>query len=129
VADSDKLIGKVDALLGRHRAADSGTEPPADFPVLTEVVQLPAAAPAEAGPALSERETRLHDAILAKLAPEIERHLAEPLKMRLDELLDWAMQTVKAELDTNIKSAVRSAVAKAVDEALIRRRGDSSSKR
>ncbi len=120
MADSDKLIGKVDALLGRHRASVKTAEPPADFPVLTEVVKLADAVPV----ALSDDETRLRDAILASLAPELEQRLAEPLRKRADELLDQAMQTMRLEFEATVKAAVRSAVAKAIDEALVRRRDE-----
>jgi len=125
---SDQLLDKADALLGRYR---HGAPAPlagaaADFPVLTEVVALPAdpvAATAQsAEPAGAETDTmQLREQILATLAPELEKRLTDTLKPRTAELLDYAMQTVQLELGLSIRAAVRSAVAEAVDEALAAR--------
>ena len=56
------------------------------------------------------------------LAPDLEQRLADTLKPRTNELLDWAMQTVQLELGLSIRAAVRSAVAEAVNESLERLR-------
>jgi hypothetical protein len=144
---ADALLSKADALLGRYRpsATAQATTPvfsdPADFPVLTDVVELPqsetepaatgfppqsasdGAAPVTPLPMIDE--TRLREEILATLAPELEQRLSDTLKPRANELLDWAMQTVQLELGLSIRAAVRSAVASAVDEALEKHRRSS----
>jgi hypothetical protein len=166
---ADELLSKADALLGRYRPsaiASATQEPfaitddkamaltppsePVDFPVLTEIVDLPDAGPANAAeaathfPPLLEAEpfdqsavgialeagaetaaideARLREQILATLAPDLEQRLSDTLKPRANELLDWAMQTVQLELGLSIRAAVRSAVAIAVDEALEKHR-------
>lgn len=147
---SDVLIGKADALLSRFRlgpAGPAGAEPveappetDADFPVLTEVVELtetpshiiaatsPPATPESAAGTPSETTpmavARLREEILATLAPELEQRLSDTLKPRANELLDWAMQTVQLELGLSIRAAVRSAVAEAVNESLEKLRRD-----
>lgn len=129
--NADQLLGKADALLGRYRHGASATGTAADFPVLTEVVELPAAPGATAvespepvtdstGAAIDT--VGLREQILATLAPELEKRLTDTLKPRTAELLDYAMQTVQLELGLSIRAAVRSAVAEAVDEALATRR-------
>jgi hypothetical protein len=167
---ADKLLSKADALLDRYRRsamspttreltesttpdfAAAGDGPPggplpsgaADFPVLTEIVELPHSAlqpgvpepefpplfgnaagrvPGdEVAAKLAADATRLREEILATLAPELEQRLSDTLKPRANELLDWAMQTVQLELGLSIRAAVRSAVATAVDEALEKHR-------
>ncbi len=141
---SDALIGKADALLSRYRAGPAGPagaepveappETDADFPVLTEVVELtetpghiiaapsPPAGPESVADTPSETTpmdvARLREEILATLAPELEQRLSDTLKSRANELLDWAMQTVQLELGLSIRAAVRSAVADAVNKSL-----------
>ena len=39
--ESEELLAKADALLARWRSAMSGQRPPADYPVLTEIVDVP----------------------------------------------------------------------------------------
>lgn len=127
---ADELLGKADALLGRYRQAAPATpsEASADFPVLTEVVELsadPVTTTAESpGPSATGTDidaVQLREQILATLAPELEKRLTDTLKPRTAELLDYAMQTVQLELGLSIRAAVRSAVAEAVDEALAAR--------
>lgn len=153
---ADALLSKADALLGRYRPSaiapatseaialpagmsaepttDSTADSTADFPVLTEVVELPVAATGAHTPTLTAAaannvadkavidETRLREEILATLAPDLEQRLSDTLKPRATELFDWAMQTVQLELGLSIRAAVRSAVAEAVDKALERHR-------
>jgi hypothetical protein len=44
MTDSDELLSKADALLARWRSGTTVAQPPADYPVLTEVVEAPGAA-------------------------------------------------------------------------------------
>lgn len=134
---ADELLSKADALLGRYRhtpiipqmhgavhladnaPAGATAMANADFPLLTEVVELPNA------PAAAEA-THLREKILATLTPELEKRLSDTLKPRVAELLDVAMQTVQIELEHRIRAAVRGAVAEAIDEALEKQRRDTS---
>ena len=43
MTDSDELLSKADALLARWRAGGAAPRPPDDYPVLTEVVDVPEA--------------------------------------------------------------------------------------
>jgi hypothetical protein len=138
---ADQLLGKADALLGRYRHGAPATlsDASTDFPVLTEVVELPAdpvtttaesPEPAGAGADAEMDTVQLREQILATLAPELEKRLTDTLKPRTAELLDYAMQTVQLELGLSIRAAVRSAVAEAVDEALAaRHHGTNANKR
>ncbi len=147
---SDALISKADALLSRFRPGPAGPagavpvetppETDADFPLLTEVVELTEtpghSIAATSPPATPESGTgtpsetmqmdvaRLREEILATLAPELEQRLSDTLKPRANELLDWVMQTVQLELGLSIRAAVRSAVAEAVNESLEKLRRD-----
>ncbi len=49
--DSDELLAKADALLARWRAGSAAPRPPEDFPVLTDVVDVPETAGNTAVPA------------------------------------------------------------------------------
>ena len=128
---ADELLGKADALLGRYRHGAPGplAAAAADFPVLTEVVDLPAdpvtttaELPEAAGAGPEIDDVQLREQILATLAPDLEKRLTDTLKPRAAELFDYAMQSVQLELGLSIRAAVRSAVAEAVDEALAARR-------
>ncbi len=44
MTDSDELLSKADALLARWRSGTAVAQPPADYPVLTEVVEARSAA-------------------------------------------------------------------------------------
>ncbi len=44
MTDSDELLSKADALLARWRAGGAAPRPPDDYPVLTEVVDVPGTA-------------------------------------------------------------------------------------
>ena len=96
---ADELLGKANALLGRYRQAAPATpsEASADFPVLTEVVELsadPVTTTAESpGPSATSTDidtVQMREQILATLAPELEKRLTDTLKPRTAELLDYA---------------------------------------
>jgi hypothetical protein len=134
MADSD-VLGKADALLQRHRAvrASKAPDPPADFPVLTEVVGAsPAAQAAPAAPpplteaelAQIERDLRLE--LLGLLGPEFERLVESKVHERLGAKVDDVLTLTRKVLEAEVRTAVREAVAQVIAEevARLQRGGD-----
>jgi len=130
MADND-ILGKADALLPRHRAARSGRlpDPPADFPVLTEVVQDGAAnqaAPDAALPfseaELAEMERDLRLELLGLLGPEFERLVEAKVHERLGVKVDEILGLTRKVLEAEIRAAVRDAVADVIAEETARLR-------
>lgn len=132
MADND-VLGKADALLQRHRAARAPArpDPPAEFPVLTEVVHgapaaqptpVPAPALSEAELARIERDLRLE--LLSLLGPEFERLVEARVHERLGAKVDDVMTLTRKVLEAEIRAAVRDAVAQVIAEEMARLRGD-----
>jgi hypothetical protein len=122
MADPD-VLGKADALLQRHRAARAAgksPEPPADFPVLTEVVQgAPAAAPlSEAELVQIERDLRLE--LLGLLGPEFERLVEAKVHERLGAKVDDVLTLTRKVLEAEVRAAVREAVAQVIADEVAR---------
>jgi len=121
MADPD-VLGKADALLQRHRAARAAKspEPPADFPVLTEVVQgAPAAAPlSEAELVQIERDLRLE--LLGLLGPEFERLVEAKVHERLGAKVDDVLTLTRKVLEAEVRAAVREAVAQVIADEVAR---------
>jgi hypothetical protein len=123
MADSD-VLGKADALLQRHRAARAqrSPEPPADFPVLTEVVgQPPAGQPApltEAELVQIERDLRLE--LLGLLGPEFERLVEVKVHERLGAKVDDVLSLTRKVLEAEVRAAVREAVAEVIADEVAR---------
>lgn len=130
MADND-ILGKADALLQRHRAARGARlpDPPADFPVLTEVVQdgpvnqaaTDASLPfSEAELAEMERDLRLE--LLGLLGPEFERLVEAKVHERLGVKVDEILGLTRKVLEAEIRAAVREAVADVIAEETARLR-------
>jgi len=124
MADSD-VLGKADALLQRHRAARSARspEPPADFPVLTEVVAQPPSQPApapltEVELAQIERDLRLE--LLGLLGPEFERLVEAKVHERLGVKVDDVLSLTRKVLEAEVRAAVREAVAEVIADEVAR---------
>ncbi|MCC6611211.1 MAG: hypothetical protein IT515_16260 [Burkholderiales bacterium] len=123
---ADEVLGKADALLARHRAARAQRppEPPADYPVLTEVVsQAPPAAGApppvpELDLAALERELRLQ--LLEQLGHELERMIEARVHGRVSAKVAQIMERAGAELEQEVRRAVREALVQVVQEELAR---------
>jgi hypothetical protein len=98
---SDELVKQVDALLRRKAAGE------AEVPVLTEIVsdERPSR-PAVEGPALEALARELERAVIERVAPELERILAQ------------ALEHAHTELKANVTQMVREAVAASVARAL-----------
>jgi len=123
---ADDALEKADALLARHRAArlQRRPDPPLDFPLLTDVVsQTPAdtstqpPAP-EVDVAALERDLRLQ--LLDLLGPELERLVEARVHGRVTAKVAEIMQRAGAELEGEVRRAVREALAQVVRDEVER---------
>lgn len=147
MSESNPLVERVDALLKRHQQqaaaaratglADPGpvaaasplstggvqipTDPHAvqtiaaddDIPVLTEIVD-PDALPAAGGRGPAEE---LEAAVLEKALAELDLALQSRLNRTIGEVLDQAMDGLRADLSAHVRQLVREAVADALGKA------------
>lgn len=132
------LLGKMDALLKKHRggdalpASEASAAPPPDawLPVLTDVIERgtpPATAnavepvptmmapeptpPAVAqGPLLPVGDT-LTEQLMSELAPRLTEVMEKQVAAELRKNLDETVSTLLAQLDVNVREIVREAVA------------------
>ncbi len=131
----DDVLGKADALLGRHRAGNGPRrpEPPADFPSLTDVYSRPrpaaapspAAAPATGGVALSDEQLReierdLRLQLLQLMGPELERMVEARVHARLAPAVSTIVDRIRVELENEIRRAVQDALTQVVEEEMAR---------
>jgi hypothetical protein len=126
VSDSDDVLGKVDALLARHRAVRSGgqPEPPADFPVLTEIVEAPKTPGTlltDAELARLEQELRLQ--LLELLGGELERMVEARVHARIEGKVREIMSHTARELEAEVRRAVREALSEVINAEITRLRG------
>jgi hypothetical protein len=129
----DDVLGKADALLGRHRSAAGGRrpEPPADFPVLTDVYSRPlpeaaagiaqgALAPALSDAQLREIERDLRLQLLQLMGPELERMVEARVHARLAAAVATIVDRIRVELENEIRRAVQDALTQVVEEEMAR---------
>jgi hypothetical protein len=137
MTEGDELLSKADALLSRYRSAPA-PDYLADFPVLTEVVELPltpeysdgilppASEPEMEEPAhhapveieLQELEHQLHHRILEAIEPRLASLLGESLEPRIRAELDAAMGQIAGDVAAVIRSEAGDLVLRAVTEAV-----------
>jgi len=145
MTDSDELLSKADALLARWRSGAVVPRPPADYPVLTEVIRASAAdaalaaieaadelphltpleeppAPADAGVQALEERVRLR--VLEAIEPLVGTFLEEPLRLRIEELARRLAATIARDARNDILTLVRDAVRRAVARELEARRDE-----
>lgn len=118
---TEEILDKANALLARHRAARPATrgEPPADFPVLTEILEdATAAGYTEAQLAQLERDLRLE--LLALLGPEFERLVEAKVHDRIGSKIDEVMGLARKVLEAEVRAAVRDALAEVITEETAR---------
>jgi hypothetical protein len=118
---TEEILDKANALLARHRAARPSTrgEPPADFPVLTEILEdATAAGYTEAQLAQLERDLRLE--LLALLGPEFERLVEAKVHDRIGSKIDEVMGLARKVLEAEVRAAVRDALAEVISEETAR---------
>jgi len=128
---ADEALGKADALLARHRAArlQRSPEPPPDYPVLTEIVSQAPPAPAAPAPAPApeldiaalERELRLQ--LLDQLGHELERMIEARVHGRVSAKVAQIMERAGADLEQEVRRAVREALVQVVQDELARLKG------
>ncbi len=126
MSESDDVLGKVDALLARHRAARAGRQPdpPADFPVLTEIVEAPRAPGAplsDAELARLEKELRLQ--LLELLGGELERLVEARVHARIETKVKEITAVAGRELEAEVRRAVREALGEVIAAEIARLRG------
>jgi hypothetical protein len=132
------LLGKMDALLKKHRGGDAlpasgaSAAPPSDawLPVLTDVIErgtppAPVEAPAPLltapePPSAAAAETparglavgdTLTEQLMSELAPRLSEVMEKQVAAELRKNLDETVSTLLAQLDVNVREIVREAVA------------------
>jgi len=145
MTDSDELLSKADALLSRWRSGAAVPRPPADYPVLTEVIsasaadaalataadELPHPPPIEAPPASADAgvqalEERVRLRVLDAIEPYVGAFLEEPLRLRIEELALHLAASIARDARNDILALVRDAVRSAVAHELESRRDEPS---
>jgi len=124
MSDPKDIVGKADAFLGRYRPA-GGQE----VPVLTEVVDLPGAAPAVGGEAsrppgatfgLSEAELlgierQVTQRVLEAIRPTLSELLEQALRVALQGRVEQAISTLTEQCTAHVDAIVREAVTRTVE--------------
>lgn len=135
------LLGKMDALLRKHRGSEgSGDSPPlplpdrtgerdappdAWLPVLTQVIErgsppvapvMTTAAPADPEPAPAEAppaavSDTLVEQLMSELAPRLSEVMEKQVAAELRRNLDQTVASLLSQLDVNVREIVRDAVA------------------
>jgi hypothetical protein len=124
-----EVLGKADALLARHRPtrAARAPEPPADFPELTEIISgAGAPAPVPAMPsdlALERMENELRLELLGQMGAELERLIEVRVHERLATTIGEILDRTRADLATEVRRAVRSALDQVIEDEVQRLRG------
>jgi hypothetical protein len=119
--DPEPLIERVDALLRSHREP---TPPPAEVPVLTEVVDLGGATPRvpASADAAASLAGELEHSVLTQLRGELDRVIDTRLSEdALRQTIEQSLGYLRIELAENLREIVRDAVAAAVARALAER--------
>jgi hypothetical protein len=145
MTEPDELLSKADALLARGRAGIIAPQPPADYPVLTEVVHAPMEGtpvaapepsgeparlpPVDAAPDLSAADTRALEErvrlrVLETMGPHLQRVLDDRLQSSLEDLSRRLAVNIAANTRNEIVALVREAVRHAVTRELQARTGD-----
>ena len=101
--------------------APPAAEPEDDIPVLTDVVEpvnLPAPALGLQDHALAEQ---IGNAVLERVLTELDQTLEQRLGRTISDLLDQAVQGVRADLSSGVREMVREALAKAIAREIAER--------
>lgn len=133
MAEPEDLLGKADALMARHRAPHAEEGQAADFPVLDEVVQLPAGSGeplARSQPFLSRADeervnalaARISASLLARLQPEIDALIEGRLDAVLTPLVDRTVHDLRGELQLKAREVLGEAIRAAVKQEFDQRK-------
>jgi hypothetical protein len=132
MSDPKDLVEKADAFLKRYHPAPTTARD--DVPVLTEVVVEPQSMHSPSGPTgaspparahLTDLEQKLRQSLLDAIAPRVASILEEPLRLRVEAHLKRALPALADQLKSDIDALVREAVARAVEQEIVRVRGAS----
>ena len=118
MTDADDLLSKADALLARWRAGTAAPRPPADYPVLNDVVEVPVSSSAQSAVELRSLEERIQSRVLEALEPRIKAYFDEPLRTRIEDISRKMAVQLAADARQEIISFVRDAVKTAVRREL-----------
>ena len=118
MTDPDDLLSKADALLARRRAGAVAPNPPADYPVLNDVVDVPVSSSAQSAAEVCSLEERLLSRVLEALEPRIQAYFDESLRTRLEDITRQIAVQLAAEARQDITSFIREAVKTAVTREL-----------
>lgn len=121
---ADELLSKADALLERWRGGPQQPEPPADYPLLTDVAEAPPAAAPRHGqqrsaPEEIERIEERVRRVLEAIEPEVAGILAGCLHSRLED----AARRLAAEITGRVSDDMAELLREAVHQALEREIG------
>ncbi|MBI4291042.1 MAG: hypothetical protein HY661_06135 [Betaproteobacteria bacterium] len=139
---ADELLSKADALLSRWRGGLPPAQRDADYPVLTDVVELPAPVDSQTGwrqptgePAaavaqpsaaqISAIEARVRQCVLEAIEPMISGAVADGVHRRLEETARQLASELTGKVSEDISELVREAVSRALEGELARLRGES----
>ena len=133
MVEPEDLLGKADALMARHRAPRAGAGQDADFPVLDEVVQLPAGSGdllARSQPFLSRADeehidalaARIRASLLARLQAEIDVLIEERLNAVVSPLIERTIRDLRGELQLKARDVLGDAIHAAVKQEFERRK-------
>jgi len=143
MTEPDELLSKADALLARRRSSVVVPQPPADYPVLTEVVDASAAAAAQVAPVgaleraqelphlstldvtslaseadLQVLEERVRLRVLDTIEPRLHEFLEEFLRLHIGDLARQLATNMRSETRNEIIALVRETVRDAVNREL-----------
>jgi hypothetical protein len=142
MAEPEELLDKADALMGRHRKPRTEAGPPANIPVLTDVVKTLRGNDGRGGegpgggglPVLTESvpheqiedvstqdlRARIRAALFTELQPEIDRQVEERLKYTLEPLVEKMFRDLRGDLQAISREILTDAIRTAVERELDR---------
>jgi hypothetical protein len=127
----DRVLDRADALLARNRAAAprrAAEQPPTDFPVLTEVVPGTPKPPTTQDLMLDQIENELRLELLGQMGPELERLVEARVHERLESSIVEVMSRTRDHLVSEVRRAVREALAQVIGEEIKRLRREPDAK-
>ena len=107
MADDKDILGKADALLRRH----AGTAPaadPADVPLLTDLIEAPAAATPPADPVEREVFDRVIAEVEKRITTELERRVARSLVPQIHSAITGAVADLHQDIARAINEALKA---------------------
>ncbi len=125
---ADELFSKADALLSRWRGASQSGKPPADYPVLTDIVDAalrqhadrPQISDLSAGTQSSSVpigtiEARLRQRVLRAIEPAIADMIADRIRARFEESAKRLAGELSGQVSEDITALVREIVHRALE--------------